>query len=153
MNLLKTFVKELEKITLKKYNFIKTNVIMSADKVVAIALEGEWEKTIGTNGYIEVDLSDFCPEILQYGAETAYRTFYLKYSLAKPIRSFNGKKIKEVSYQAIPLLAIMHLFKKMYGEVHIYLNVKRPAPLIIRPSKLGERGKRYYEGLIAPRVI
>ena len=150
MNLLKTFVKELEKITLKKYNFIKTNVVMSADKVVAIALEGEWEKTVGTNGYVEVDLSDFCPEILQYGTETA---FYLKYSLAKPIRSFNGKEIKEVSYQAIPLLAIMYLFKKMYGEVHIYLNVKRLAPLIIRPGKLGERGKRYYEGVIAPRVI
>ena len=151
MNSLKELVEELRKITLMEFEIAEENVAMSVDKVVAIAPEGLWERKLGLDGYIEVSISDFCPEIVQYSSEM-HRMVYMKYSLPKPVRTLSNRKTSEVSYKAVPLLAIAYLLKRLYEEVHIYLNVKRLTPLIIRPHKLGEDAGGY-EGLIAPRFV
>jgi len=152
MILIKELVEELERITLTKFEVKGENEAMSVDKVVAIALEGFWEKKLGLDGYTEVCISDFCPEIICYGADATRGTVYLKYSLPKPISTLSGNKTKEVSYKAVPFLAIVHLLKRLYGMFYIYLNVERLAPLIIRPHRLGE-DKKGFEGLISPRFI
>jgi len=147
---LKELVEELESITLTKFEGVDENVVMSVDKVVTIAPVGFWEKKIGLNGYVEVSVSDFCPEIVKYGAELTYGMVYMKYSLPRPIRTLGGGETREVSFKAVPLLALIYLLKRFYGRFYIYLNVERLAPLIVRPSRLGvdEEG---FEGLIAPR--
>jgi len=152
METLEELVKKLERITLTKFEVIGENVAMSVDRVIAIAPEGLWEKKLGLSGYVEVSISDFCPEIVQYGAEVTHGMIYMRYDLPKPIHTPSGEEIREVSYKAVPLLAIVYLLKRFYGRVYMYLNVERIAPLIIRPHKLGEdRGG--YEGLIAPRYV
>jgi len=151
MNSLKELVEELRRITLMEFEMAEENVAMSVDKVVTIAPEGLWERKLGLDRYVEVSISDFCPEIVQYGSEM-HKTVYMKYSLPKPVHTPNGRKTSEVSYKAVPLLAIVYLLKRLYGEVHIYLNVERLVPLIIRPHKLGEDAGSY-EGLIAPRYV
>jgi len=152
MKSLKELIEELERIISMKFEVMEGNIAMSMDKVIAIAPEGLWEKKLGLNGYIEVSISDFCPEVVRYSAEAMHEVVYMKYNLPRPVRTLSGKETREVSYKAVPFLAIVYLLKKFYGIVYIYLNIERLAPLIIRPHKLGE-DKGGYEGLIAPKFI
>lgn len=73
----------------------------------------------------------------------------MKYTFPKVIQTSSGKKAKEIKYKAIPLLAITYLLKRLYGKAYIYLNMKKLAPLLIRPHKPEEIGEGY-EGLIVP---
>ena len=151
----KNLVNEIAKISSIEFDIdcLGKNTAMSKDKVIAIAPEGFWEKKLGYEGYINVDITDFCPEIVHYGTEVVHIVFYLKYELPSPIYDqLHKKEISEISYKAIPLLAIAHLFKKYYGSVYIYLNINKLAPLVIRPHRFEEK-EEGYEGIIAPRII
>ncbi|MCS7365170.1 MAG: hypothetical protein NDF54_07030 [archaeon GB-1867-035] len=150
MKSLREFVEELERITLTKFELIGENVAMSVDRVVTVAPVGYWERKIGLDGYVEVSLSDFCPEIVRCDGEVMGGMVYLRYSLPRPIRTLSGGETGMVSFKAVPLLALIYLLKRFYGRFYIYLNVKRLAPLIVRPSKL-EVDEEGFEGLIAPR--
>lgn len=151
----KDLVNELIKISSIEFDIgcLGKNTAMSKDKVVAITPEGFWEKKLGHEGYINVDITDFYPEIVYYGTEVIHVVFYLKYKLPSPIYDqLHKKEISEISYKAVPLLTMAYLFKKYYENVYIYLNINKLVPLLIRPHRFEEK-EEGYEGIIAPRII
>ena len=138
-------------VKLEKDEELGENLAISRDRVVALAPEGAWERKLGAGKLVEVSIADFFPEVVRYGTEVVHVVFYLKYRFPKPVYdTLHGREVQEVSYRAIPLLAAIHVIKRLYGRVHLYLNSERPAPIIVRPNPLGQN--KGFEIVIAPRI-
>ena len=125
---------------------------ISSDQVLAVAPEGFWEEKQGVEGYVEVNVADFYPKLFEYGEEVPRSELYLEYELPSPIYDpVNKVMVQEFGYKAILVLASMYALKKLFGEARLYLCLKDPKPLVVKPSPLGT-SRRGLECIIAPRI-
>lgn len=150
------FLKLAEEKTGLKFKFETGDYFILDDlKVVGIGLVGAPSKIphpkLNLKEYKEVDLVDFAPEVETIEEKgSASVSYYLVYDYEKPSQVL-GVETSKVSFKATWLLSLANLFKRIYGEVHLYIHEHTPMPIIILGKPIGEE-YRGLEAYIAPRL-